>query len=413
MSKFDHDVAIIGSGPSGIAAATALSRAGVRNIVVYERETEIGGIPRHTHHPSFGLSVFKRPMSGPKFISSLRARCPHIQFETSTTITAIREGGFLDIATAAGIHTIRARHTILATGARETPRHARLVPGLRPIGVMTTGALQQFIYDTKSKPFSHPVVVGTELVSFSALLTLRSAGIKPVAMIEEHPRITAYRPAALFARILRVPIHYHSTISDIGDIEKLSQITIENTKTGQQKITCDGIIFSGRFTGENTIARTSHLALSPDTLLPLVDQNWLGSDPAVSVIGNATHPADMGDQCYKEGLKAGKFVAGLLGAKADPPGSFLNIRHAQEIKMTTPNIVRPVGSDTRFDISFHVTEHYNGPVSVSVGGHVLYQKNRRCMPARRITLKHIRLSSSDWDSGQVIYVALGRPDRQN
>ena len=164
--SFDADVAIVGSGPSGIAAATALSKSGVKNIVVYEREAEIGGIPRHTHHPSFGLLVFKRPMSGPKFISAIRKRCPQVRFETSTTITAIRKGGELDIATSKGIQTLRARHIILATGARETPRHARLVSGLRPIGVTTTGALQQYIYGANTEPFRHPVIVGTELVSF-------------------------------------------------------------------------------------------------------------------------------------------------------------------------------------------------------------------------------------------------------
>ena len=116
MTGFDCDVAVIGSGPSGIAVATALSRAGVKKIVVYEREPDIGGIPRHTHHPSFGFLVFKRPMSGPKFISAILQRCPDVRFETSTTITAIRPGGELNIATASGMQTVRARHIVLATG---------------------------------------------------------------------------------------------------------------------------------------------------------------------------------------------------------------------------------------------------------------------------------------------------------
>lgn len=411
MSSFDHDVVIIGSGPSGIAAATALSNAGVKNIVVYEREPEIGGIPRHTHHPSFGLLVFKRPMSGPKFIAALLRRCQNVSFEASTSITAIHKGGNLDVATASGIRTVRARHIILATGARETPRHARLVSGLRPNAVTTTGALQQFIYSTKTRPFKHPVIVGTELVSFSALWTLRSAGIKTVAMIEENARITAYRPATLLARLLGVPIYHRATVTDICDFAGLNQITIESQATGPLDIACDGVIFSGKFTGENTLARASHLALCSDTQLPKLDQNWLSSDPAISVIGNATHPADMGDQCYQEGLRAGKYIAELLTGRAQVSATYLTIRHSHEIKMTTPNIVRQNGaSEVNFDISLHVTQAYIGPVSVTSGDLVLYQKNRRCLPARRITLKNIRVKSTGTSIGPDIKISLGQPN---
>lgn len=408
MTAYDHDVAIIGSGPSGIAAATALSRNGIQNIVVYEREAHIGGIPRHTHHPSFGFFVFKRPMSGPAFIAAMRRRCADVRFQTNTTLTAIRAGGEFDIAMPAGIRTVCARHIILATGARETPRHARLISGLRPQGIMTSGALQQFIYGTKSRPFERPVIVGTELVSFSALWTLRSVGIKPVAMIEENPRITAYRASALLARVLGVPIHYNAKISDIGDVAELNRVTIDSPKTGQREIACDGIIFSGEFVGENSVLRASHLALCPDTQLPLVDQNWLSSDPAVSVIGNATHPADMGDQCYHEGLKAGTSVARLIAGKYSPTKAYINIRHDGRVKMTTPNILRQTGQgEISINISLHVRQPHTGQVRVSSGDDVLYQKFRRCMPARRITLRNIKISPDQCSTATEIQVSLG------
>ncbi|NIZ63439.1 pyridine nucleotide-disulfide oxidoreductase [Sedimentitalea sp. CY04] len=390
MSSFDIDVAIVGSGPSGIAAATALSQAGFKDIVVYEREADIGGIPRHTHHPSFGLRVFKRPMSGPKFIAALVRRCPDVRFETSTTITALRPGGVLELANATGLQTIRARHIILATGARETPRHGRLVPGLRPQGVITTGALQQFIYSAKLRPFERPVIVGTELVSFSALWTLRHAGIKPVAMIETGPRISAYRPATLLAKAMGVPIHYNTEITDISGIETLTQITTLTRGNKTAAIPCDGLIFSGCFTGENTIAAASHLCLNPSNRIPLVDQNWITSDSAVSVIGNATHPADMGDQCYLEGIKAGAYVAQLLAGNIAMDKAFAEIRHGDGIKMTTPSILRSDNfGDPLFDLSFHVTAPFKGTVCISHGEQVIYEEPRNCLPTRRITLRNI------------------------
>ncbi|NOX72368.1 MAG: FAD-dependent oxidoreductase [Alphaproteobacteria bacterium] len=410
MSGFDCDVAIIGAGPSGIAAATALSKAGVRDIVVYEREAEIGGIPRHIHHPTFGLLVFKRPISGTKFIKALLKRCSNVRFETNTTVTALRAGGVLDIAAPDGNRRIRARHIILATGARETPRHPRLISGLRPIGVTTTGALQQFLYGARLRPFRRAVIVGTELVSFTALCTLRKAGIKPVAMIEENRRITAYRPLVLFARLMGVPIYTNTRITGISGREVLNQITVESPGSGTRHVDCDGLIFSGNFVGENTIARTSHLQHNQSTQIPQTDQNWLSSDPAISVIGNALHPADMGDQCYQEGLIAGTFVADLLVEKVSPTGAIMIVNHDATIKMTTPNIVRQQGDgDVRLNISLHVTRPYTGPISVTCGEQILYLKTRRCMPARRITLKNIKLTASQFETMSDLRISLGKP----
>ncbi len=392
MSDFDHDVVIVGSGPSGLAAATALTRARIKDVVIYEREATIGGIPRHTHHPSFGLRVFKRPLTGPQFIRAMIRRCPDIRIENSTSVTAIQPGGKLDIATPSGMRITRARHIILATGARETPRHARLITGLRPMGVTTTGALQQLIYGSGLRPFERPVIVGTELTSFSALWTLRHAGIKPVAMIESNSRITAYAGATLLARMLGVPIYYNATITDISGSELLKQVSIFRPAAASKTIQCDGVIFSGCFVGENSVANASHLELTPDNRIPQVDQNWISSDPTVSVVGNCTHPADMGDQCYQEGLQAGEFVARLLTGKTRPAQTYVKIQHGVGIKMTTPSIVRVDNSaETRFDLYLHVSQAFSGTIQVRRGEQTLLQKTGRYQPAHRIKLRNIRL----------------------
>ncbi len=414
MSDYDHDAVIIGSGPSGIAAATALSQAGIKDIVVLEREDHIGGIPRHTHHPSFGLLVFKRPLTGPKYIRALLDKCPNVHFKTNTTVTALKAGGKLEVATPSGLRIICARHIILATGARETPRHGRLVSGLRPQGVMTTGALQQFIYSLGLRPFERPVIIGTELVSFSALWTLRHAGIKPAAMIEENSRITAYRPMALFARLLGIPIHYNSKISDIEDIEILKQVTIEKLDGNNMKIPCDGVIFSGNFIGENSLAAASHLTINLSNRITQVDQNWVTSDPTISATGNAIHPADMGDQCYLEGLKVGLHVAEVLTGKHKVADNILPIRHGAIIKMTAPSVLRPDKSkEIIFDLSFHVTTSFNGTVQLCQGTEILHQETKCCLPARRITLKNIHLQSNIFEKDQPIDIILLGADKRS
>lgn len=408
MSVFDLDVAIVGSGPAGIAVATALTQAGIENVVIFERETKIGGTPRHTHHPTFGLLVFKRPMSGPNFLQAIIRRCPKVKFETQTTVVALRPGGELVLVTPSGSRTVRARHIVLATGAREAPRHARLISGLRPQGVLTTGALQQFIYEAKLLPFRRPVIVGTELVGFSALWTLRSAGAVPVAVIEENTRVTAYRPAVAFARFMGAPILYGSRIVDIGGLQTISHVTVETAAGEQRRIDCDGVIFSGKFVGENALVQISHLGHCPTTGLPTVDQHWSCTDPAVSAVGNMVHPADMGDRCYFEGLHAGRVIAAKLAGGPTAWRAPIAVTHDPRIKMTTPSCVSLAADETaRFDISIQVVEHFFGRVTVTFEGKVVYRRLHRCMPARRIKLRNISLNQCGSGPDSIVQVALG------
>ncbi|VFS47625.1 FAD-dependent oxidoreductase [Budvicia aquatica] len=149
--KLNYDAIIIGSGPSGIAAATALKQQGINDIVILERESQPGGVPRHCQHPTFGLLAFKQPMKGSTFVQKILALSADVPVMTNTTVVEIRPEGKLLISSDKGITEIQGKRVLIATGARETPRHPRLVSGLRPQGVLTTGALQQFVYLNRQK----------------------------------------------------------------------------------------------------------------------------------------------------------------------------------------------------------------------------------------------------------------------
>ena len=121
--------------------------------------------------------------------------------------------GVLRIRDRSGLGEIAARRILIATGTRETPRAPRFAGGSRPQGVMTTGALQQHVYLQGFRPFKAPVIVGTEWVSFSAILTCRHLGIRPVAMIEAQARTSAPWPGGPIARLVYgVPVLLNSRI---------------------------------------------------------------------------------------------------------------------------------------------------------------------------------------------------------
>jgi thioredoxin reductase len=281
-----HDVVIVGGGPAGLSAARRLAVSGVRDVVVLEREGEAGGIPRHCGHSGFGIGQFLAlPMTWPAYARRLVEATHGIEIRTRTTVTAIEPSGRIHVTHPdSGPAIVTGRCVLLATGVRETPRSARLVSGTRPWGVTTTGALQQFVYLKHAKPFARVVVVGTELVSFSALLTARHAGIAVAAMLEEGERITARRPGDWIARhVFGVPVLTRTRLVAIRGLDKVEGVEIERAGR-RETLACDGVVFTGRFQPETAILRGSHIALDSGTGGPAIDGT--GNDLNNVIVGN-------------------------------------------------------------------------------------------------------------------------------
>ena len=137
-------VAIVGGGPSGLTAAAALAPQVDGVVLVIEREAETGGIPRHSEHPGYGMRDLKRFMSGPAYAQRLTASAldAGAVLDTEAMVTGWAGERSLQITSPRGVRTVTADAVVLATGARERPRPARLVPGDRPDGIYTTGQLQ-------------------------------------------------------------------------------------------------------------------------------------------------------------------------------------------------------------------------------------------------------------------------------
>jgi NADPH-dependent 2,4-dienoyl-CoA reductase/sulfur reductase-like enzyme len=158
-------VTIVGGGPAGLAAAVELRRLGVGQVVVIEREREAGGIPRHARHQGFGLRDLRRPLTGPAYARRYAdlARSAGAELLLETMVTGWAEGA-LELTGPGGRSTLEPAAVVLATGCRERPRSARLVPGSRPEGVMTTGMLQQLVYLQGLPAGRRALVVGAEHV---------------------------------------------------------------------------------------------------------------------------------------------------------------------------------------------------------------------------------------------------------
>jgi NADPH-dependent 2,4-dienoyl-CoA reductase/sulfur reductase-like enzyme len=393
-----HDAVIVGGGPAGLSAARRLLGTGVRDVVVLERESEAGGIPRHCGHGGFGIGQYlSLPMSGPDYARRLAESAVGADIRVNTTVTAIEPGGRVHtVHPADGARVIEGRCVLLATGIRETPRSARLVTGARPLGVTTTGALQQMVYLKDIRPFSRAVIVGTELVSFSALLTARHGGIKTAAMIEEGERITARKPGDWIARTLfGVPVLTGTKLVAIRGSAKVEAVEIERNGK-RETIACDGVIFTGRFTPETALLKTGHIALDPGSGGPVIDQFFRTSDSQVFAAGNLLRPVETAGMCWAEGRIAAANIAAALAGGLPPALPGVAVRIADPIKYIYPQIIVPRDdSPTPMPLMrARVTHAARGKLRLSVDGREVWSRSGKFLPERRLTIPTARIPRS-------------------
>ena len=294
-----HDVVIIGGGPAGLTAAWELARRGTKDVVVLEREAEAGGIPRHCRHAGFGAFTTRSLQTGPQLAKFLRHQTASLDIRTSTTVLEFTLRGQLRVQSPRGVAEMSAAKVVLATGARESSRAARLIGGNKIAGVMNTGELQQRVYLGGEKPFSHPVIVGSEWVSFSSLLTCRHAGIKPVAMVTEQVTLDAPAYFGLGAKLLfGVPLIRNATALAIHGQGKVEALEIlRNGKT--EMLACDGVIISGKFRSESALYGAGYLETNGHA--PKVTERFKTSRPEIYAVGNVLGHLETAAVCMQHG----------------------------------------------------------------------------------------------------------------
>lgn len=339
-------VAIVGAGPSGLRAAAELAATLKGQVLVLDREAEPGGIPRHCFHPGYGIRDLHRFMSGPSYARTLADGAVRAGAEivTNATVTGWTSAGGLQVTAPDGRFEVRAEATILATGARERPRAARRIAGDRPNGVYTTGQLQNLVHLEHEKVGSRAVIVGAELVSWSAALTLRHAGCRTTLMTTVHPSPDAYQAFSVFGKLyFRTRVATSTVVRRVIGSGRVTGVEIENLRTGQREVVeCDTVVFTGNWIPDHELSRAGGIGLDPDTLGPAVDATLRTDRRGVFAVGNLIHPVDTADAAALDGAHVAPHVLEFLEGKQDPPAG-LELRPADGFGWVSPNRFSPHG----------------------------------------------------------------------
>jgi thioredoxin reductase len=414
---------VIGGGPSGLAAATRIART--HDVLVIEREARAGGVPRHCDHTGFGIRDLRRVLRGPAYAEAWRARAIQagVDIVESAMVTDWVGERAVAVTSPTGRFEISADAIVLATGARERPRPARMIPGDRADGVMTTSQLQQLVHLQGRSVGQRAVVVGGELVSWSAVMTLREAGCRTIAMVTHYEKAEAYSLFRLAGRTaLRVPMRTRSRVVEIRGRDRIGEVVLEHLDTGVRDVVeCDTVVMSGDWVPDHELARSAGLEIDPATRGPIVDTGLRTSEPGVFAVGNLLHPVDTADIAALDGEHVAAAVNEWLaeGARAQrdatkslalPAGMSVNV--SPPLRWVTPQRVDPAsGTPPRNRLLTWCDDFVPAPVlevsqdGRSLGRHRIWWP---AAPGRVFRLPTSVLDGARADAGEVSIALVGR-----
>ena len=386
----DCDVAVIGAGPAGLAAAAELRACGAGRVIVLDGAQVPGGGARHCSLPGYGLREFRWPMLGPAYAARLAQAawdagaliCP------GTTVTALHGGPRLTLSTPEGPREIVARRVLICTGARESGWAERQIAGSGAADVLTTAELKRRLHHGGRLPFQSPLVLGTEAVALSALLTCQDAGIHPVAVVEPSSRVIARWPAGLLPRILGIPLLVNTDLVGIEGESGLREMVLRGRDGAERRLQADGVILTGSYLPEADLLR-GHLALDPRTGGPEVDQFGRCSDPGYFAAGNLLRPVETPSWCWQEVRRTARAIAASLRGALPPSAGGLRLEvEGPTLKYVMPQrlVTRGCGEGAADVLQLRVTRPVVGRLVVTRGGEEIWSGRIHTRPERRLTL---------------------------
>lgn len=353
MNKKYYDVAVIGAGPAGLAAAESAKKAGAEKVIIVERDIHAGGILQQCIHAGFGLSYFGEELSGPEYAERFekKVREAGVELMLDTIALNIREKTLV-CANKSGMQYIDFGALILAMGCRERTRANLVIPGSRPAGIYTAGTAQRIINILGHKVGQEIVILGSGDIGMIMARRLTLNGCKVKAVVEIQPFVAGLvRNKVQCLDDFEIPLLLSHTVVDITGIDRVESVTIapvdENKKPIMEKsqvIPCDTLLLSVGLIPENELTREAGIPLSDITKGAVVNQYKQTELPYVFACGNVLHVNDLADNVSLESESAGKYAA--MYAKGNlPEGDSIDVLPGDGVRYVCPQKISTVGNE--------------------------------------------------------------------
>lgn len=415
MIAQSYDVAVIGAGPGGLAAAIAAAGEGA-GVLLVEREARLGGILKQCVHDGFGLVRFGEKLSGPEYAHRFIARLEqtNVDIAALTFVSGIekQEDGFkITLVNRDGISGTIAKSLVLACGCRERTSRQIEVHGHHCAGIFTAGTAQYYTNILGKLPTKRCVILGSGDIGLIMARRLTLEGAKVVGVYEAKPT-----PSGLTRNIYQcledfgIPLHTSRTVTRVFGNGRLEAVEVSDVDehmapvpgTGE-RIECDALILSVGLIPENELAETLNIPLDYRTKGPVSDQSCMTMQGGVFCCGNALHVNDLVDYVSESGEAAGRAAAryspgerAYADVKADE-----NFLYVVPQKLELDNIKAPV---TVYFRSF--AEREKTRLTVTANGEEIYKKTYNQLRPPEMERVEIDFSKAGLRAGEAVNFSL-------
>jgi NADPH-dependent 2,4-dienoyl-CoA reductase/sulfur reductase-like enzyme len=372
------DVAIIGGGPAGLAAAAEAKGAGAKRVIMIERDERVGGILNQQVHDGFGTKVFKEALTGPEYSAIYEDRVNERGVETwlKTTVTELTKDRLITVRSERGVEKIQAGAVVLAMGCRERTRGAIGTPGTRPAGVYTAGAVQYYMNVSNLAVGRKVVILGSGDIGLIMARRMVLEGAEVVCVAEILPQ-----PSGIAGNIVRcledfdIPLYLSTTVVEIHGKERVTGVTLAEVgpKMGEKKGTrryfdCDTLLLSVGLIPETELANELGLTMSPVTNGAIVDESFHTSAPGIFSCGNVLQVHDVVDYATLEAEKTG-IAAARYALTGDLPEAKISISAGAGLRYVLP---ANISGEDSIDFTMRPwKEEHDKSVVFKSGGEVL------------------------------------------